>query len=252
MLFSQRAGGSSPPPAETIVRTALGTAVGQGLVLTKTGVNVAAGSYLFVAVGSFTMRELSFDVSCIALNGTADFAIVPFDPMNREPFDPMNTEIETANLSIGFMVYRHCPTEIVNGTVRIDFFENDQRAHETPCLMMLSAVSGLAATSPLDRHKGAADHSNAPSTGATATTSQAHEYVVGLLVTEEWWTGSPPAGTWASPMEAGQRIGGDFEDAGFTVAEGFYVQTTAATATAAKTGMDRTQWAIGVATFKAA
>jgi hypothetical protein len=240
---------SGAPPVETIVRTPLGAATAIGLTLTKTGVNVAAGSYLFVYLGSLNCASLGFAVSGVTLNGNAVFAAVPFTPHFQ------NSELTTLCDPSGgaAILYVYCASAIVNGTVTVTFEELDQVAADTPSLMLLSAVSGLAASGAFDKSHAARNtvKSDPPNSGATDTTSQAHEYVTGLVVSSEL-IGDAVSGAWTAPLEAGQRAGANFEDLGVVLSEGYCVQTVAAAQTAAKTGMDSIWVAAGVATFRSA
>jgi hypothetical protein len=235
------------PGAETVTRTPLGTVTGNGLTLSKTGVNVAAGSYLFVVVGRTMGSELGCDSSCITLDGNAVFSLAPIG------VPPSDDLAESVGQSQASLAYTRCPTAIVDGTVLIEFIDGGPSSGDAPTAMLLFEVAGLAATDVLDQiHYGIGGPSGAPTSGATAVTAQDHEYVLGLVLSDESFALNPPAGTWGAPLENGQRTGGALDDYHFTLSEGFYVQSTAAAQTAAKSGMDSVYWAAVVVTFRAA
>lgn len=235
---------ASAPPAETIVRTAKGTATGVGTTLTKTGVSVAAGSYLFVVLGYGMNQDIGFDASCMTLNNNPVFAAVEF----------VGSYLGELQISMGssvFVLYAYCASAVTNGTLRVAFVENGQGAAEAPTCVILTQVEGLAASAALDKERFYVGNNASPSSLATAITSQAHEFIFGVVGTY-----GPPedsAGTWTAPLEAGQRVGNVFEDVALvTISEGFYIQTAAAARTAAKTGITSRYWVAGCATFKAA
>jgi hypothetical protein len=236
---------ASAPPAETIVRTAKGTATGVGTALTKTGVSVAAGSYLFVVLGYAANQDIGFQADCMTLDDNPVFAAVEFDGTYLG-------ELQIAGGSSAFLLYAYCASAVTNGTLRVAFIENGQGAESAPSCVILTQVAGLASSAALDRKPANSGNDTSPSSGASAATSQAHEFVIGVV-----GTGGPAgdsAGTWTAPLEAGQRVGVGTGAGGsaVTISDGFYIQTVAAARTAAKTGITSRYWVAGVATFKAA
>ena len=236
---------AAAPPAETIVRTAKGTATGVGSLLTKTGVSIAAGSYLFVVLGYTANQDIEFDSAAIS-DGEID------TPLSAVAFDGTYLgEMGIAGGSSVFLLYAYFANALT-GTLNVSFIENGQGAESAPSCMILTQVAGLASSAALDRKPANSGNGTSPSSGASAATSQAHEFVIGVV-----GTGGPAgdsAGTWTAPLEAGQRIGVGTGAGGsaVTISEGFYVQTAAATRTAAKTGITSRYWVAGCATFKAA
>jgi hypothetical protein len=117
--------------------------------------------------------------------------------------------------------------------------------------MVATQVAGLLPSSALDRTATAAGGSATPSSGATATPSQAHEFVWGLVGTD-----GPPAedaGTWTNNLSNGQRVGEGSGGGNYlTIHEGYRVATAQEAQTASKTGMTARAWGAICATFKAA
>ena len=244
-------GGAQPIGApvqgvETIVRTAKGTATGVGTLLTKTGVSVAAGSYLFVVLGFVPNQEIDADASCVKLNGSAVFTAVEFPGTTQGRLDGVG-------ITTVLLLYAYCASAISNGTLTVDFYENGQGSAEAPSCVMLTEVAGLASSAVLDKMACVMSQvaSTTPSSGATAVTAQEHEFVFGIVGTNGPLADAP--GTWVSPLSNGQRLEAVFEDVyAITISEGSYIQTAAAAQTAAKTGITASYWVAGCATFKAA
>jgi hypothetical protein len=230
---------SGAPPAETIVRTPLGTVAGEGGTIIKAGVNVAAGSYLFIAVAADGYDNPILLPQNVTLSGvTADTQIV-------------GSPVRYASTSEMMLAYIYCAAAVTNATVQVVLVDNGMSEIYAHC-MTLTQVAGLAASAALDKTAYAVGESASPSSGATAVPSQAHEFVVGVVATF-----GPPAdapGTWTAPLEAGQRCGQPLTGADTigTISEGFCIQTAAAARTAAKTGITGRPWGAIVATFKAA
>jgi len=244
IVLHDRKPAASAPPAETIVRTAKGTATGVGTTLTKTGVTVTAGSYLFVVLGYTANQDIAFDSATIS-DGEID------TPLSAVAFDVLREEMQIAGGSSVFLLYAYFANALT-GTLNVSFIENGQGAESALSCMILTQVMGLASSAALDRKPASSGNGTSPSSGASAATSQAHEFVIGVV-----GTGGPAgdsAGTWTAPLEAGQRVGVGTGAGGsaVTISEGFYVQTAAATRTAAKTGITSRYWVAGCATFKAA
>jgi hypothetical protein len=110
-------------------------------------------------------------------------------------------------------------------------------------------VTGVA-DSPLDKTAQATGTGTTPSSGATATTSQASEFCFGVVGTQG--PVADNAGTWsgsfASPLS---RTGVGGGSAAATVATSYLNSTSAAAITASKTGITSRMWGACVATFKA-
>lgn len=235
---------ASAPPAETIVRTAKGTATSVGASLSKTGVTIAAGSYLFVVLGYTANQDITFDSASIT-DGEID------TPLSAVAFDVLREEMQIAGGSSVFLLYAYFANALT-GTLNVSFIENGQGAEGALSCVILTQVEGLAASAALDKMPASSGSGASPSSGASAVTALAHEFVIGVV-----GTGGPVgdnAGTWTAPLEAGQRIGvgTGLGGSAVTISEGFYIQTAAAARTAAKTGITSRYWVAGCATFKAA
>jgi hypothetical protein len=130
-------------------------------------------------------------------------------------------------------------------------------------VMVASVFSGLVATNPLDQTHISADcsstttapQSNGATSGATATTSQADELVIGLIATEDYG-GTTPAdagsGTWLNSFMAGQTVKSQNTNSyRWRISLGRYLASSTGLFTAAQTYTNTPYWAAGVATFKA-
>jgi hypothetical protein len=117
--------------------------------------------------------------------------------------------------------------------------------------LAVDQVVGLT-TSPNDKTAVATGSSTTPSSGATATTSQANELWLGAICTVG--PSGDTAGTWSNSFTADQRAGntGGTATTNATISTGYRVVTSAAAATAAKTGITTREWEAAVATFKSA
>jgi hypothetical protein len=114
----------------------------------------------------------------------------------------------------------------------------------------LSVFHGLDDSGALDQTKTATGSGTTPSSGATATTTQAEELLIGAVGTEG--PVGDPVGTWSNSFIAGPRAGTALStaDANVTASMGYRVVTVAGAYTAAKTGITSRDWAAAIATFK--
>lgn len=110
-------------------------------------------------------------------------------------------------------------------------------------VMAVSTVQGIVTASPLDKVQQATGNSTAPSSGATATTSQAVEIAFGAVGTS---TTGVVDGTWSNSYTPGQSIA---IAAGATIHEGYLILSSTGAQTAAKTGITTGRWGAAVATF---
>ena len=130
-------------------------------------------------------------------------------------------------------------------------------------VMVASVFSGLVATSPLDQTHISADcssttaapQSNDATSGATATTSQADELVIGLIAAEDSGGTTPVdagSGAWLNSFMAGQTVKSQNASSyRWRISLGRYLASSIGTFTAAQTYANTPYWAAGVATFKA-
>ncbi len=114
-----------------------------------------------------------------------------------------------------------------------------------------SAFSGLADEDPLDRTGIGTGSSDTPSSGATATTTEANELLVGAVGTEG--PDGDAAGTWGNSFTAGPRLGttGGTADTNITASMSWRIVSDADAYTAQKSGITSRDWAALIATFKA-
>ena len=112
--------------------------------------------------------------------------------------------------------------------------------------MAVVQVEGLATSSAWDKASTATGVGISPSSGATATTAQADEYLVGLVGSA--LAGLDVGGTWDNSFSAGQAV----NDANtIALSEGYRIVAATGAYTASKTGAVSGQWAAAIATYKA-
>lgn len=100
-----------------------------------------------------------------------------------------------------------------------------------------------------DRFQTNSGTGTAPTSNATALTTQANEFVIGCIGIEGPSTDAP--GTWDN-LRKGQRTGtnGGGAAANTTIEQGFLELSTTTTAIAKKTGITSRDWAAAVVTYK--
>lgn len=111
---------------------------------------------------------------------------------------------------------------------------------------------GLADNGVFDQVASAtASNTSTPSSGATPTTTQADELLIGVIGTEG--PVGDTAGTWQNSFLDGPRTGTTVgtADTNITIALGYRVVDTVGTYTAAKTGITARDWGAIIGTFKA-
>ena len=114
-----------------------------------------------------------------------------------------------------------------------------------------SVFRGLADEDPLDQTSTGTGSSATPSSGATATTAEADELLIGAIGTEG--PDGDAAGTWGNSFTAGPRLGttGGTDDTNITTSLGYRIVSATGAYTAAKSGITSRDWAAMIATFKA-
>lgn len=92
--------------------------------------------------------------------------------------------------------------------------------------------------------------SSSPSSGATSTTSQGYEILIGGVGTEG--PGDDTAGTWNNSFNDGQRTGttGGGPTSNVTISEGWRIVTSTGAYTASKSGITSRDWAAAILTLK--
>jgi hypothetical protein len=221
-----RPAGAPPQEEETVVRTPLGTAAGEAdSTLTKTGVAVDSGCWLFVGVGYDGVQE-GTAIESVTLDGVALNAVeeaVGFDVSAMQVWGGYFATATSGNLVVGI---QSSPANVALFAIQ---------------------VSGLVSTSPLDQCSVGTGIDTIAQSLETAVPAQSHEYVMGLVLSE-----GPPsddAGAWDAPMVDGQRVGyGPY----VTLSEGYHVITAAAAQEARKTDLAYGLHIATCMTFKAA
>lgn len=114
----------------------------------------------------------------------------------------------------------------------------------------VSTVSGISSATPNQSTWTGGTGTDADSGDVTLTSGNVPGFTAGLVGTNG--PSGDAAGTWASPLGNGQRVGttGGTADSNVTVSEGFLENSTAGATRAEKTGMTSRDWAAGVANFK--
>lgn len=131
------------------------------------------------------------------------------------------------------------------GTAQVSFAtSNDSNA------IAVIVISGLL-SSPFDKSSSGTGSGTSPSSGATATTSQADEILIGAVGTEG--PVEDAAGTWSNSFNAGQRDGTTAGGAAsnITISEGYLIVSATGAYTAAKTSITSRDWGAAIATYKA-
>ena len=109
--------------------------------------------------------------------------------------------------------------------------------------------NGLADAFPFDLISSNTGVSTTPSSGATSTTTQANELLIGIIGTEGPDGDTP--GIWGNSFVAGPRLGttGGTDDTNITIALGYQIVTAADAYTASKSGITERDWAALIAAF---
>ncbi len=110
---------------------------------------------------------------------------------------------------------------------------------------------GLANSNPLDQTQTGYGTGAAPSSGASPTTTQAGELLIGAVGTEG--PDGDAAGTWGGSFSNGPRLGttGGADDTNITASMGFRIVSETGSFTASKSGITGRDWGAILATFKA-
>lgn len=213
-----------------IARTARGTGQAKAVSsLTISGVTVATGSSLVVAVmfdNSLTeVNEVSFD----GVPFTQTPASAPSALQECTVFLLENCSGTTADVIVDF------------GGITVVYVA-----------ALVVEVSGVVTSGATDQYVGAGGSGTSPSSGNTATTTQAKELLLGFVGTEG--PGSDVAGSWSGSFSDGQYVGttGGTASQNSTISEGFRVVSSTGAYAAAKTGITSRAWAATIITMKEA
>jgi hypothetical protein len=125
----------------------------------------------------------------------------------------------------------------------------------TPAVTAHAAVAalftGLANSDPLDLMSSTTGTSTAPSSGATSTTMQSDELLIGLIGTEGPQDDDP--GIWGDLFTDGPRQGttGGGDDTNVTISMGYRIVSEIGSYATSKSGITERDWTALIATFKA-
>ena len=125
----------------------------------------------------------------------------------------------------------------------------------TPAVTAHAAVAmlfnGLLDTGGLDQLASSTGTGTEPSSGTTATTTQANELIIGVVGTEG--PDGDAAGTWNNAFTAGLRHGttGGDADTNITISLGYNLVSAIGDYSASKSGITERDWTALIATFKA-
>lgn len=208
--------------------TAKGTATGKSLAgstLTVASVAIVTGASVLVSI---TYQNILGVVSGITWNGVALTLVVQRTATNE------TTEIWALHNATG-----------ATGDVVATF-----DTVGLTCAMAVEQVTGLM-TTPGDKTASATGSSASPSSGNTATTTQAVEFLYGAIGT--LGPSGDAAGTWSNSFTASQRDGttGGVATTNITIATGSRNVSATGAYAAAKTGITSREWTAAIATFKA-
>lgn len=117
----------------------------------------------------------------------------------------------------------------------------------TSYAITVTEVTG-AATVSVDKTKTGAGTSTTPSTGASATLSQAAELCVAACA----WQNTAISGSWGNSFTAGQNVTVGATTAAIALEEGYKTVAATTAVTANKTGATNKSWAIALVTYKEA
>ena len=214
-----------------ITRTAKGTAASK------------AGADPWTALTSITMTTGDTIVVGVVVNNGISVAGVTWNGTS------LGLDAETAvfGVCIGY-VFSLANVTGGTGDIVVDFGTSP----DSTALFALS-LSGIATASHVDRTTDATGASDAPSSGATAATTQNDEFLLGAVFTRGPSTDT--AGTWGGDTTTtGQRVGttGASANSNATASEGYDLQVATGTRTASKSGITSRSWGAAIVTYKAA
>ena len=225
--------GSSAPTAETISYLgSLGTAVsktsGTELVITTT-LAVSSGDDILVAIATDPNSSLVVSITDAAGNSYSQVGA---------------TVISSGNVRTYLFAAYNVNAMATGSSLTIT---------ASPAVTARAAVAalfrGLDDNNPLDQTASATGSSTAPSSGATATTAQADELLIGVVGTEGPDGDAP--GAWDGSFTTGPRLGtaGGTADTNITVSLGYRIVLSTGAYTASKTGITSRDWGAMIATF---
>jgi hypothetical protein len=228
------------------------------------GVNAAVTAEAIVYVGSLGTAATKTSGTSLAI--TTSIAVSNGDDiLVAVATDPNSSLVVSVSDAAGNSYSQVGSTVINSGNVRTYLFAaydvNSMASGSaitvtsSPAVTARVAVAalfrGLDDSSPLDRTASATGSSNAPSSGASGTTAQADELLIGVVATEG--PNGDAAGTWDGSFTAGPRLGstGGTDDTNLTISLGYRIVSATGSYTASKTGITSRDWDAMIATFNA-
>ncbi len=219
-------GASGPAP---ITFTPLGKNVQSGtplMSLTINGISVSAGETLFAGI----VYTPTINVSMVVDVGGAGLAV-----------STLQLNFGTARrLVLCYITAAQAP---YSGNLVFDF--SSGIGFPTEASAVVSKVSQLKLAAPIDKSKTASGAiSGTQDSGLTAATTQATEFIYGLIGT--MGVGGDTVGNWQAGMAAGQSIGGPLT----AIKEGWQAVSSIGTYRAEVTGATPRVWGARCDTFK--
>jgi hypothetical protein len=202
------------------------------------------------ALGTFTAKAAgpTFTLASIAV-GAGNTLVVGVAGLNGSEPDTVKWGVNS--LTFRSAIGRTTVWELANapgGTN--DIVVDCTISGETTCAMSAVEVTG-ATSAPFDKQAQASGTSTSPSSGATATTAQAAELLLGFVGTNG--PVADAAGTWSNSFNDGQRAGtSGGTTTNMTISDGYLVVAATGAYTAAKTGITSRSWDALIVTYKEA
>jgi hypothetical protein len=194
--------------------------------ITLASVTCKLGDTLIVGVNSdIVNNDNPGSVNWDGINGDAGFGTIESTSGTNNELDVFTADNLAAGTHSITVTASSVLTGNINGTIAV------------------WRLRGLKAN-PLDKSKSATGSSTSPTTGNTAATTQAIEWIEGVLATEGALADA--AGTWGNSLTAGVRVGID----GFVIGDGYKRVTSTGVQAASKTGITSARWMIAVFAFK--
>jgi hypothetical protein len=208
------------------------------------------------ALGTGAVKSTSVDVTIgnVVAAGDQLFVIVAQDPganpIRYQPQSGAASEFFTEDVAASHADVVARVMRLSNPTPSIDSTAVVGSNNNVTIAIAIIKVSGLD-TSPFDKSSAGTGSSLEATSGATGTTAQANEILIGAI----GWEGpdGDDAGTWQNSFSTGQRIGttGGGAASNVTIQEGYLIvsATGAYTAAVTRTANSR-DWAAAIATYK--
>jgi len=216
----------------SIVRTAKGTQVG----------NSDGGGLFSITMANVTLQSGSTIVVLVGID--ENFAPPDSVKWNNQMLTLAVSATASSRPYVG--IFYKANVTGATGSVVVDATVSDPSS----ITMAVLEITGLEVVPTLDQIASATGSSTIPTSGATPTTTQAKQILIGALCTQG--PSGDDAGSWSNGFSAGQRAGTTGGTTGFkaTISEGYLIVAAAAAYMAAKTGITSRPWAAAIATFQ--